>query len=446
MLLQRMRTIAVAMAVGAGALVFTPSASAQVKAPPAPTVLGVTQKPASPVVLFESTAKVTFTIKTKDADKASITFIPPGVSTQPIVQAKRIGRNTFLVEHNVGVVGKWNYAATAARGSTAGEPVKGSFDVKKALETKIVKFGAKPDRVRKGDRVRLSGQLLADNAGYAGQDVTISFRARGSGDFRKVTMTKTGRNGWFTQVVRPLRSGDWRAEFGGNAEAKASVSSTDGVRVLQQRKRDSEIVGFDASPEPVDKGAKLRFKGTLKLEHGRGLPGERVTIQFRATGSRDWKAVASDRTNRHGRFFAVATAEQSGWFRAVFAGDRRVDGSVSRPDFVRVTIPVTKADTRVLGFNAYPEPVKRGRHLKFWAALQVNDNGAWKPYKGKVDLYFKSTRSGDYRLVTSVHSTDSGKLFAKARAWISGHWRFVFAGDAKTNGSTSRSDYVRVRR
>lgn len=446
MSLQRMRTIAVAMTVGAGVLVLPPPASAQVKAPPAPAVTGVRMNPASPVVLFDSSAKVTFTIRTKDADKASMVFTPPGVSTQPIIAAKRIGRNIFRLEHSVGTAGKWTYTATAANGDKASEPVKGTFDVKKALETKIVRFDANPDRVTEGDRTRLSGQLQADGEGYRGQEIAISFRARRSDDFRKVTTVRTNRDGRFTARVKPWRSGEWRAEFGGNAEAKASVSSTDGVRVLQQRKRDSEIVGFDASPEPVDKGAKLRFKGTLKLEHGRGLPGERVTIQFRATGSRDWKAVASDRTNRHGRFFAVATAEQSGWFRAVFAGDRRVDGSVSRPDFVRVTIPVTKADTRVLGFNAYPEPVKRGRHLKFWAALQVNDNGAWKPYKGKVDLYFKSTRSGDYRLVTSVHSTDSGKLFAKARAWISGHWRFVFAGDAKTNGSTSRSDYVRVRR
>ncbi|MFG1943091.1 hypothetical protein [Nonomuraea sp. NPDC048826] len=445
MSLQRIRTIAVALAVGAGALVLTPPASAQVQAPPAPAVTKVTMSPASPVVLFDSTAKVTFTISTKDAQKASMVFTPPGVSTQPIIEAKRVGRNTFKLEHSVGVVGTWNYTATATNGDKTSEPVKGTFDVKKALETKIVRFDANPDRVSKGDRVRLSGQLRAGDDGYGGQEVALTFRSRGSDDFRKVTTTKTNRNGWFSAVVRPWRTGEWRAEFGANAEAKASVSDSDGVRV-RSRHRDTKIVGFEAFPEPVTKGDRLRFKGTLVADGRHGLRGENVTIQFRAIASREWKDVTDDRTSRHGRFWATATAEQSGWWRAVYDGDRRNKASVSGPDFVRVNQPVTKADTRVIGFNAYPEPAKRGRHLKFWGLLQVDDNGTWKGYEGKVDLYFKSRRSDEYRLVTSVTSDDDGRVFAKARAWTSGHWRFVYAGDDKTNGDTSRSDYVRVRR
>ncbi|MFC5819785.1 hypothetical protein [Nonomuraea harbinensis] len=444
MSLQRIRTIAVAMAVGAGALVLTPPASAQVNTAAAPAVTKVTLNPASPVVLFESTAKVTFTIQAKDAEKATMVFTPPGVSTQPIIEAKKVGTDTFQVERSVGTVGTWNYTATAVKGDETGQ-LKGTFDVKKALETKIVRFDANPDRVTKGDRVRLSGQLRAGDQGYGGQEVAISFRSRGSDDFRKVTTDKTSRNGWFSASVKPWRSGEWRAEFAGNAEAKASVSDSDGVRV-RPRTIDTRIVGFDAYSEPVVKGDKLRFKGTLQADDRRALRGERVTIQFRAVTSRQWTDVTGDRTSRHGRFHASTTAEQSGWWRAVYAGDRRVDGSVSGPDFVRVTEPVEKADTRVLGFNAYPEPVKRGRDLKIWAQLQVDDDGTWKGYKGKVDLYFKSNRSDEYRLVKSAWSSDSGRLFTEVRAWTSGRWRFVYEGDDRTNGDTSRSDYVRVRR
>ncbi|MDA0636567.1 hypothetical protein OUY22_24390 [Nonomuraea sp. MCN248] len=445
MSLQRIRTTVIALAVGAGALVLAPPASAQVQAPPVPSVTKVTMNPASPVVLFGDSVKVTFTITTKDADKAGMVIIPPGVSTQPVVAAKPAGKDTFTVERTVGTVGKWNYTVTASNGDKAGEPLKGSFDVKKALETKIVRFDANPDRITKGDRVRLSAQLRAGDQGYGGQEVALAFRSRGSDDFRKVTTTKTSRNGWFSAAVRPWRSGEWRAEFGGNAEAKASVSDGDYVSV-RPRVRTSAITGFDAAPEPVTKGDRLRFKGALTVEGEHGLRGERVTIQFRPIASRQWQNVTGDRTSRHGRFHASATAEQSGWWRAVYDGDRRIKGSVSGPDFVRVAEPVTKADTRVIGFNAYPEPAERGRYLKFRALLQVDDDGTWEGYEGKVDLYFKAKRSGEYRLVTSVTTDDDGRAYAKARAWTSGHWRFVHAGDDETNGDTSRSDYVRVRR
>lgn len=442
MSLQRMRTIAVAMAVGAGVLVLPPPASAQVKAPPAPALTGVRMNPASPVVLLDSSAKVTFTIRTKDADKASMVFTPPGVGTQPIIAAKRIGRNIFRLEHSVGTAGKWTYTATAANGDKSSEPVRGTFDVKKALETKIVRFDANPDRVTEGDRTRLSGQLQADGEGYRGQEIAISFRARRSHDFRKVTTVRTHRDGRFTARVKPWRSGEWRAEFGGNAEAKASVSDTDDVRV-RDRKRDTRIAGFDAYREPVAKGDKLRFRGTLQVDRRRALPGERVTIQFRAAGSRHWRNVTSDRTDRRGRFHTSASADQSGWWRAVYRGDRRHDGSVSSPDWVRV---VQKADARIVGFNAGPEPAKRGRSLGVLARLQVDQNGTWKGYGGKVGLYFKSNRSDDYRLVKRVTASDNGRLYTKVRAWTSGSWRFVFEGDSRTNGATSGSDYVRVRR
>ena len=98
------------------------------------------------------------------------------------------------------------------------------------------------------------------------------------------------------------------------------------------------------------------------------------------------------------------------------------------------------------GFDAFREPVKRGRDLFFRAVLQIDDDGTWEGQAGTVGLYFKSVGSRKWQFVRTTSSGDSGRLFTKARAWRSGDWKLVFSGDDDTNGSESRRDFVRVTR
>ena len=448
-MLQRTRVAAVALAMGAGALALAPSASAQTAAP---VVTDVRISPASPIVVFDKAVTATFTFATKGATSADLKFTPPGqVSVAPIVAAEKVSdsgswtRWKLTKSFAAAAAGTWNYVATAhGDGDTA---KSGTFVVKKALDTKIAEFDADPDRVGQGHGIRVSGKLLAADQGYAGQRVKITFRARGTDAFRDVTTAATGRGGWFAAKVKARTTGWWRAEFGGNAEARSSVSDTDRVSV-RHRDRDSRIVGFDARPEPVAKGDKLGFSGALQIEGRRGLPGQRVAILFKADGSRKWEYVTSDVTGRHGRFWASATAQASGWWRADFRGAKGVNGSASDGDWVKVVEPEPeeKAVTRLIKFNASPEPVKRGKYLRFRGVLQVDDDGLWEPYQGKVRLYYKAKGSDSYTYVKSTWSNQSGKVYTKVKAWKSGRWKFVYSGDEDTHGDASRTDYVRVKR
>ncbi|MGW0479505.1 hypothetical protein [Nonomuraea sp. NPDC003214] len=447
-MLQRTRVAAVALAVGAGALALTPTASA-VAETTAETISRVDVSP-SPVVIFDKPVKATFTFTTKGAGKAEFQLKAPGdagVFTPVEVKPSPHGQETRWTatkEFTAANAGVWNFLAIAGDASA-----KGTFQVKKALDTKVVEFDADPDLVEKGDRLRVSGKLEAEGKAYGGQKVTITFRARGTDAYRHVTTATTRRSGWFSAHVRAGATGWWRAEFGGNAEARSSVSDTDRVSV-RWRDRDSRITGFNAYHEPVTRGDRLSFTGTLQVEGWRDLPGERVSIMFKEHGSSHWRRVTSDVTDRDGRFWARATAYDSGWWRAEFDGARGVDGSVSGTDWVRVVEPTpppaVKADTRVISFNAYPEPVKRGKHLRFRAKLQVDDEGDWDGYKGKVRLYFKPSGSAKYSYVKSTWSNSSGKIYTKVKAWKSGRWKFVYQGDDDTYGDTSGSDYVRVKR
>ncbi|GAA3540402.1 hypothetical protein GCM10022419_020630 [Nonomuraea rosea] len=449
-MLQRIRVAALALALGAGVLALPPTAAT---AAAAPSISDVSISPASPIVVFDSAVTVTFSFTTKDAGKGELQLKPPGLSVESPVDltpspagewTKWTGTKSFDGKLD----GKWGFRATAH--GDGDKSTSGTFEVAKALATKIVDFDASPDLVDKGDAIKASGRLLADGKGYEGQSVAITFRERGSDTYRDVTKVTTGRGGWFSATVRANATGWWRAEFARSSTAAASVSDADRVDV-KRGSLGSRIVDFDARPEPVDKGDRLTFTGALRVEGRDGLAGQRVGIFFRADGSRRWEYVTSDVTGRHGRFWASATAATSGWWRAEFAGASGVNGAVSDADWVKVNQPAPppeadKADTRVIKINAYPEPVKRGRYLKVKGWLQIDDDGSWEGYSGRVALYFKPLHSRKWQYVKTTTSSDSGRLYTRVKAWKSGHWKFVFSGDDDTYGDTSGRDYVRVKR
>lgn len=448
---QRIRAVAVALAMGAGAIALASPASASAGAK-APSISDVDVSP-SPVVVFDDSVTATFSFTTKGAGKAELQLRAPGdVSVPTPVDLKSAPHGewtkwTGTKSFDAKSAGRWNILAIAHGDGESSS--RGSFEVKKALDTKIVDFDASPDEVAKGSTIKVSGRLLAEGKGYGGQQVTITFREKGTDAYRHITKTGTSRSGRFSTGVKAEATGWWRAEFDKTGSARGSVSDTDRVDV-KAADRSSRIIGFDASPEPVDKGDRLALSGNLQVEGWEGLPGQRVAIQFKAHGSSRWEHVTSDVTGRNGRFWADARAYTSGWWRAVYGGSSGIKGSASDADWVRVERhtpppPPEKADSRLIKFNAYPEPVKRGKYLKFKGKLQILDDG-WDGHRAKIRLYFKLKGSSKWYYYKATWSNSSGNIYTKVKASKSGTWRFVFQGDSDAYGDTSGSDYVRVKR
>ncbi|TDD31370.1 hypothetical protein E1286_45015 [Nonomuraea terrae] len=435
-MLQRIRVAALALVLGAGTLALSPVPAT---AAPAPTISQVSVSPASPIVVFDADVAVTFTFTTTNAAAAALKVdgAPVAVTSAPDVGGlKWTGTKSF----GPGAAGRHAISATAQGDGEVS--TSGSFQVARALTTAIRDFDAGPDVVDPGDTVKLSGVLVADRRGYAGQSVSITFRERGSDAYREVAKVTTGRGGWFGTRVRAGATGWWRAEFAATATARGSVADADRVDV--RRELDSRIFRFDARPERVEQGDRLTFTGALTVERRGGAPGRRVAIAFKADGSSRWQHVTSVTTGRDGRFRASATARSSGWWRAEYRGGHGVDGSVSAAD--RVRVDPARAEARLIAFDARPEPVKRGRTLTVTGLLQAGDDGSWRGHRAKVALLFKPVGAGTWQYVKSTWSNGGGRLATTIRAWNSGHWKFAFGGDPRTHGDDSRTDYVRVRR
>jgi hypothetical protein len=99
------------------------------------------------------------------------------------------------------------------------------------------------------------------------------------------------------------------------------------------------VTGFNASPEPVRKGAAITVSGTLKRKSGsawKALPEQKVSIFFQARGSRKRVYAGYDATDAKGRFTKRFTARQDGTWSAVFTGTTALRTSQSGGDHVDV--------------------------------------------------------------------------------------------------------------
>ncbi|GIH79514.1 hypothetical protein [Planobispora longispora] len=344
--------------------------------------------------------------------------------------------------------------ATAAAGAPSSAPATVGAETRTAAATKIVDFDATPDDVLKGKSLEVSGQLLREDGGWKGladQEVAITFRAKGTDAFKQIVKVKTGKDGLFKATVTAEVTGWWRADFAGTATAKPSTSDTDRVDVKEPPKFVySRITDFRVWPGSVDEGDTIHVRGHLQVETDKGWAAykdQRVHILFRADGSSRWEHVTSDWTGHDGRFAADLEARASGHWRAVFEGAKGVKGAGSHAVHVTVREPEPEREaSRVVKFNASPEPVRYGKYLKFTGKLQVRDDWGWDGHHAKVGLYFKPKYSDKWYFVKNTWSTGSGKLYTKAKAYRSGYWKFVFRGDEDFYGDSSRSDYVRVKR
>ncbi|TKK78744.1 hypothetical protein FDA94_37325 [Herbidospora galbida] len=250
------------------------------------------------------------------------------------------------------------------------------------------------------------------------------------------------------QFGRGEAAGDWTLAIkAGNASGTTEASK--GFRVVQVWSTD--IVRFGAGPEPARFGSALTVSGRLLILGPKGPDGlkdQRVKILFKERGSFRWKTVAWDRTNWRGDFAVRVKALKSGWWKAEYDGVRGfTHGSSSGSDQVTVfrpRPPKPDAASRVVDFNASPEPVKKGKKLSLVGELQTWDHGRWDGYEGKVTVWFKA-KSGKWTYVKTAWTDGSGEFSTTATAKKTGDWRVVFAGDKDTKPSNSKSDWVLVK-
>lgn len=454
-MLRRISTVVAVVAVGSTTLVTAPAAASALRAPKAPSITRVVVHPSPVVVPGKKKVTVTFTFETANNATAAEAYIKPpapSVETKIKLTKRSLGfgkaRWTAKTQFDRGAKpGMWNLRVLAKNsgGERSGNE---KFEVRQVWETAFAKFDARPKLVRQGDSVRLDGRLRVNSAkgwqALAGERVHIAFRPLNGRSWKRVESTRTGRDGGFGERVRATQSGWYRAEYDGSRTTHSVKSRADRVTV-KPRSLDTRISRFDVSPRKVNKGDKVTAAGVLEARDGRrwdGVRGQRVDIMFKAKGSDKWRRVGSDRTDHRGRFDEKFTAEVPGWWRAVFTGGRNLKESGSRSTWVAVE---SKADTRITRFDAYPEPVRFGRYIKFRGKLEVLDGRRWVPLgRQKVKLYFKADGKRKWEFVKNAWTRRDGGFSLTEKGLRSGWWRVVFAGNAKAEEAVARPDHVRV--
>ncbi|WP_203987367.1 hypothetical protein [Sphaerisporangium rufum] len=296
-----------------------------------------------------------------------------------------------------------------------------------------------------------------------GTRVTFTFEVEGGATTAGITLrgpdgsrvdvaaAKTGEEGgeqkWAgaRTFTRADAAGRWKV----TSKATSVVGTAIGERWFQVRQvRDTDIRGFNASPEPVRRGGTLTLDGRLVIDGSGGwhaYPRQKVHIAFRARGAAGYERVARAYTDGRGHFTARVTAKAAGWWRAEYDGSSRAHKAVSDSD--QVDVRRGRADSRIIRFNASPEPVKYGRYVTARGVLQVREHGSWASngYE-KVALYFKRSGRSTWEYVKTTTTGRSGAFLAKVKAWHSGHWQVRFAGDRAAGPAASYADHVKVRR
>ncbi|GIH64295.1 hypothetical protein [Microbispora siamensis] len=129
--------------------------------------------------------------------------------------------------------------------------------------------------------------------------------------------------------------------------------------------------------------------------------------------------------------------------------------------------------TRIAGFDATPNPVRKGRGLTLKGTLQVAQCWGdwyyddWDNFSGRrggdrychdsrnywndwhwlgsqdVKVYFQPSGSGRWQYVDTIETDGDGDFATRVRAWRSGTWAVRFDGNRRLKGSEA-TEYVRV--
>jgi hypothetical protein len=105
-------------------------------------------------------------------------------------------------------------------------------------------------------------------------------------------------------------------------------------------KRGTTWDGFNASPEPVRKGAKITIKGRLRMADWEkrsyvGYPSRTAAVEFRTIRG-SYRRVATARTGSGGYLSTTVTAAGDGFWRLRYGGNSTAGASTVAGDFVDV--------------------------------------------------------------------------------------------------------------
>ncbi|TDC62512.1 hypothetical protein E1200_25495 [Actinomadura sp. GC306] len=208
-----------------------------------------------------------------------------------------------------------------------------------AYRTSISGFDAAPEPAGLGGTITVSGtvmRMMPDGTyvpANAAGSVVLQFSANGSTWSDKDVQVPDG-DGTFRFEVTAERDGYWRAVVPKTGYSEPSTGPADYVDVRYR----THIHSYNASPEPVKKGAYITVKGLLYryMPAGKPGPGANIHIYFKPAGSSTWTKMAITKTASNGWFSKKFKASKDGTWLARYWGSNTYIGSNTPSDYVDV--------------------------------------------------------------------------------------------------------------
>ncbi|TKA09581.1 hypothetical protein [Actinacidiphila oryziradicis] len=184
----------------------------------------------------------------------------------------------------------------------------------------------------------------------------------------------------------------------------------------------------------------IRVKGSLTASAG-PRPTGRVELQQSQNGSTGWTTVATVTPNAAGAFDAWHTLKHpTGYLRLHYSGSANATAAVTSK------VHLTRSVTRITGFNASPEPVRKGGTLTVTGNLQRQNGSSWTSLSGqRVAIYFRVPGAKDGTRMATATTGNGGKFTVKLTAKQDGTWSATYAATSQYLNTTSAGDYVDVR-
>lgn len=244
-------------------------------------------------------------------------------------------RTTFTAGRNTGASGTVTARVAGTQFLTGSQAELGTLNIRNTAE--ITGFNAFPEPLAYGDPIITRGRLTLtpdfNNSTNLPLYLEYSFDRKTWKTWATRTLARPG-DIHFNADRRVTKAAHWRIRFPGDAHNAPAVTPTDYVDVKYR----TQLYNFNASPEPVKKGANITVKGQLYRFRAESepAPNAKIHIYFKPKGSSTWTKMAITKTAKNGWFNKKFKASKDGTWLARYWGSSTYLDSNYLADYVDV--------------------------------------------------------------------------------------------------------------
>ncbi|MEU0816959.1 hypothetical protein [Streptomyces mirabilis] len=191
----------------------------------------------------------------------------------------------------------------------------------------------------------------------------------------------------------------------------------------------------------IDEYSDLHIQGSMSASNGKVPPNRKLYVQQSADGKTGWKSLGWFTTKSDGTFNLDGyVAVPKGYWRLYSAGSSDYQPGYSN------SVHFNRTATRITGFNAGPEPVRKGHTVTTTGTLQKLSGTKWVAFgKQRIYILFQAKGKKSWTSLGSVKADSRGRFTARFTAKQDGTWVGVYLASGSYVDAESYHDYVDVR-